>query len=158
MDDIATLERDLSRKLALGKGPFTFLSRGRRYTFYWLRSGHRMAVKIHRKPRPPARPDIEALAQKLRATWSCPECGKVFTRRGRQKFCSPAHAARHRKHRYLRRHARRAKREETAIALASRRGYKRDQIDALLVERRRGRPRGTTRRQLRTSDERHLWQ
>lgn len=101
MDATQHLAQQLEKQLSQGARPITYKSRGRKYTFYWLKSGHRLAVEVQTRRRLPSNPAVEALARKIGAVWSCPECGKVFARKGKQKFCTPAHAARHRKARWL---------------------------------------------------------
>ena len=105
---IENLERDLTRKTLRG-AVVNYTSRGRRYTFYWLKSGRRLAVKVHKRGRLPRLPTVEALAAKLTAVWSCPECGVVFAKRGKRKYCSAAHAARSRKRRWQLNERRKAK-------------------------------------------------
>src|SRR5438105_3533962 len=99
--DSATLERHLAQKTMRG-AVVNLTSGGRVHSFYWLRRGKRLAVKVHPRPRHAQLPVVEALAAKLREVWSCPECGKVFQRRGKQKFCTPVHAAKFRKARWVR--------------------------------------------------------
>ena len=90
----------------------TKASGARRYTFYWFAPGKRLAVKIQPRKYPSRDPAAEALAAKLLAAgWSCPECGVMFKRHGRQRYCSPAHAARARKRRWKKKRARAARRE-----------------------------------------------
>ena len=119
--EIADLSLDALRKRIADqavRGAFVKLtSRGRLYTFYWLRSAKRLAVKIHRKQHERL-PNVEALAASLKSVWSCPlpSCGTVFERRGKQKFCTPAHATKFRKAKWLRAQARRKKREAAEAA------------------------------------------
>jgi hypothetical protein len=69
-------------------------------------------VKVQRPKYPPRDPAVEALAAKLLADgWSCPECGAAFEPQGRQRYCSPVHAARARKRRWKKKRARAARRE-----------------------------------------------
>jgi hypothetical protein len=98
------LERELTEKCK--RGAFVRkVSGGREYRFYWFRDGRRLAVKVVRSPRPPRDAAVEALAARLMALWTCPVCGTAFTRRGRQRYCSPAHAARARKRKWKERRA-----------------------------------------------------
>jgi hypothetical protein len=108
---MSDLEHDLTAKCQRG-AMVTKSSGARRYTFYWFASGRRLAVKVHRPKYPPRDPAVEALAAKLLAAgWSCPECGVMFKRHGRQRYCSPAHAARARKTRWKKKRARAARRQ-----------------------------------------------
>jgi hypothetical protein len=124
---VANLSLDALRKRVTDqtvRGAFVNLtSRGRVYTFYWLRSAKRLAVKVHPRKRLERLPAVEALAASLEAVWSCPlpSCGKVFERQGKQKFCTPAHATKFRKAKWLRAQARRKKRE--AAEAAARAGW-----------------------------------
>jgi hypothetical protein len=100
--DVAALERDLLSKcprMPTGTGR-VFTSGGRRYVFYWLKIGRRLAVNVSRREPLERLPAVEALAEKILASWSCPICGKTFPRRGKQRYCSPAHAALARKERW----------------------------------------------------------
>jgi hypothetical protein len=90
------------RKTQIGNKRVTYQSRGRRYTFYWYKRTHRLAVKVH--PMPPRNRVVEDLAAKLKQEpWNCPLCHVAFKRKGKQKFCTKAHAAQFRKRRWLRR-------------------------------------------------------
>ena len=90
------------RKTQIGNKRVTYQSRGRRYTFYWYKRTHRLAVKVH--PMPPRNRVVEALAATLKQEpWNCPFCHVAFKRKGKQKFCTKAHAAQFRKRRWLRR-------------------------------------------------------
>jgi hypothetical protein len=90
------------RQTQIGNKGVTYQSRGRRYTFYWYKATHRLAVKV--QPMPPRNQDVEALAAMLKQEpWNCPLCHVAFKRKGKQKFCTKAHAAQFRKRRWLRR-------------------------------------------------------
>lgn len=97
---------ELAKQIAIEARPLrdgvSFTSRGRRYTFYWHRKGKRLAVKVGGLAYE-TKPVIEALAAKLSATRTCPDCGAAVSRRGKQRFCTPAHAARYRKQQWARR-------------------------------------------------------
>jgi hypothetical protein len=115
------LQRQLTERCPRLSFWVTFTSGGRQYTFYWLRNGgaKRLAVKVHKRQPLPRLPAVEALATTLRSVWSCPECGKVFPRHGKQRYCTPAHAARARKRRWKSRQAAEAR-------LVARRAYEAD--------------------------------
>lgn len=124
----AELVRYLAPKCQRGIG-MTLTSSNRRYTFYWLRRAvpPRLAVRVRRRKPLPRFPVIEALAAELAAVtdgeWRCPWCGKPFKRRGKQRYCTPAHAARARKNRWLTnvgREERLAKRRQYETALRAR--------------------------------------
>ncbi len=84
--------------------PVTYRSGNKRYTFWWHVPGKRLLVKVGwlggRKSRRVrlVKPDVEALAARMRGRGACRLCGARIERKGtRRKFCSDAHAARHRK-------------------------------------------------------------
>jgi len=101
----AELAKYLAPKCQRGIG-VTLASGSRRYTFHWInRAGvRRLGVRVRRR-RLSRLPVVEALAAILLAEPApppeCPECGRVFERHGKQRYCSPAHAARARKKRWL---------------------------------------------------------
>ena len=109
---VGQLERQLTKHCLRGGGTglMSKMSGARRFTFYWFRDGKRLAVKSRRVERPAHDLVVEALAAKLEAAWTCPECSVKFVRRGRQRYCTPAHAARARKRRWQEQPARAARR------------------------------------------------
>jgi hypothetical protein len=94
-------EERVRRQTQIGNKRVTFQSRGRKYTFYWYKAAHRLAVKVH--PLPPRNREVEGLAATLKPLWTCPLCHVTFERKGKQKFCTKAHAATFRKRQWLRR-------------------------------------------------------
>src|SRR5262249_29684635 len=95
---VDALERELRNQTIHGS-PKTRRSGARTFSFYWYRRAKHLAVKVH--PADPRDPVLEALVKRLGATRVCPVCGDAFTRRGRSLYCCPAHAARARKRRWL---------------------------------------------------------
>jgi hypothetical protein len=100
--DLDRLEKEIQAEARYAPRGVSFTSRGRRYTFWWHRKGGRLLVKVGGLSYE-AKPAIEALARKLADVRVCPDCGTAFARRGRQRYCSAAHAARSRKRRWTRR-------------------------------------------------------
>src|SRR5438445_6006060 len=103
-DFLGKFEAALIKTTMRSGEPVTYRSRNKRYTFWWHLLGKRLLVKVGwlggRKSRRVrlVKPDVEALAARMAGRGACRLCGASFDRNGtRRKFCSDAHAARHRK-------------------------------------------------------------